>query len=108
MREQIMTQQNFSTTISVDQSPKEVFDAISNVRGWWSGEIDGGTDKLSLPTPTRIFAAPPRGSLNSCRGKKVVWHVLESRINFVADKTEWNGRDVVFEITRKGDKAEVR
>jgi hypothetical protein len=70
MREQVMTQQNFSTTISVDQSPEEVFDAINNVRGWWSGEIDGGTDKLSLRPPTRIFTAPPRGSLNSCRGKK--------------------------------------
>jgi hypothetical protein len=41
-------------------------------------------------------------------GKKVVWHVVESRINFVADKTERNGTDVVFGITRKGDKSELR
>jgi hypothetical protein len=41
-----MTNQNFSTTFSVDQAPEEVFKAINNVRGWWSEEIEGTTDKL--------------------------------------------------------------
>jgi hypothetical protein len=41
-------------------------------------------------------------------GKKVAWHVVESYINFVADKTEWDGTDIVFEIARKGDKTELR
>ena len=41
-----MNNQNFTTTISVDQSPEEVFKAISNVRGWLSGEIEGDTGRL--------------------------------------------------------------
>jgi hypothetical protein len=41
-----MTNQNFSTTLSVDRTPQEAFDAINNVRGWWSKEIEGSTNKL--------------------------------------------------------------
>ncbi len=41
-----MTLTDFSTTLLVDQTPKEVFQAINNVRGWWSEEIEGSTHKL--------------------------------------------------------------
>src|SRR5256886_340457 len=44
--EQSMKTESYTISYTVDQSPQEVFDAINNVRGWWSGEIDGGTDKL--------------------------------------------------------------
>ena len=39
-----MNDQNFTTAFSVDHTPEEAFDAISNVRGWWSEEIEGSVD----------------------------------------------------------------
>src|SRR6266571_5096435 len=41
-----MKGQNFTAAFTVDQTPEEAFAAINNVRGWWTGEIEGSTDKL--------------------------------------------------------------
>jgi uncharacterized protein YndB with AHSA1/START domain len=109
-RRQFMNHQNFTTTFSVDQSPEEVFDAINNVRGWWSGEIDGSTDKPGAEFTYRYkdVHRSTQKIIEWVPGKKVVWHVADAQLNFVKDKTEWNGTDVVFEITRKNDKTELR
>ena len=105
-----MKKKDFTTTFSVDQSPKEVFDAINNVRGWWSEEIDGSTDKLGAEFKFhhKDLHRSTQKITEFVPGKKVVWHVSEARLNFVKNKTEWNGTEVVFEITRKDDKTELR
>jgi hypothetical protein len=52
-----MKNQDFTTTISVDQSPEEVFEAITNVLGWWSGEIEGGTGMLGAGNLRKLIMA---------------------------------------------------
>lgn len=105
-----MSNQNYTTAFLVDQSPEEAFAAINNVRGWWSGEIDGSTDK-----PGAEFTYQSGDLHHSTQkitewipGQKVVWHVVDSQINFVKDKTEWTGTDIVFEITKKDNQTELR
>ncbi len=105
-----MNSKDYTTSFTVDQSPEEVFDAINNVRGWWSGEIDGSTNKLGAEF-TYCYQDVHRSTQKITElvpGKKVVWHVLDAQLNFIKDKTEWNGTDVVFEITKKGGKTELR
>jgi len=102
--------QDFTVAFLVDQSPDEVFDAINNVRGWWSEEIEGDTDRLSAEFKFhyRDFHRSTQKITELVRARKVVWHVTDAQLNFVEDKTEWKGTDVVFEIARKGDKTELR
>ena len=105
-----LSSKNFTTSFTVDQSPQEVFDAIANVRGWWSGEIVGRTGKLGAAFEYR-YKNVHRSTQKITEwvpGRRVVWHVVDARLTFVEDQTEWNGTDVVFEIARKGDKTELR
>jgi hypothetical protein len=101
---------DFTTTFTVDQTPEEAFEAITNVRGWWSGEIDGPTDELGGEFSYRyrdIHYSKQRVT-ELVPGKRVAWLVLDSSLEFVEDKREWNGTSVSFDIGRKGDKTEVR
>ena len=102
--------QDYTTSFTVDQTPEEVFDAINNVRGWWSGEIDGSTDKPGAEFTYRYkdLHRTTQKITEWVPGKKVVWHILDSHIDFVKDKAEWNGTDIVFEIARKHGKTELR
>ena len=105
-----MNKQNFMTTISVDQTPEEVFAAINNVHGWWSGEIEGHTDKLGAEFTYRYkdVHRSKQKITEFVPGKKIVWHVLDSHLSFVKDKNEWNETDIVFDISEEQDKTEVR
>jgi uncharacterized protein YndB with AHSA1/START domain len=107
-----MSSPNFSVAYTVSQTPEQVFSAINDVRGWWTGEpgARGPTDKLGAEwtyrfkdlhyTKQRITEFVP--------GKKVVWLVLDSKLSFVKDQTEWNGSKITFEISKKRDKTELR
>jgi hypothetical protein len=101
---------DFTTSLLVDQTPKEVFDAVNNVRGWWSQEIEGNTDKLNEEFRYHYQ------DVHICRfkiiefipDKRVVWLVLENFFKFTKDKTEWVGTKVIFEILEKNKKTELR
>jgi hypothetical protein len=104
-----MTNQDFTTTFLVEQSPEKVFNAITNVRGWWSEEIEGATDKLGAEfiyhyeyvhcCKMKITEFVP--------GERIVWLVLDNYFNFTEDKTEWKDTQIIFEVSRKGDKSEI-
>jgi hypothetical protein len=105
-----MKTEGYTTSFTVDRTPEEVFNAINNVRGWRSGEIQGDTDKLGAEFTYRVqdVHRSKQKITEFMPGKKVVWHVLDGYLGFVKDKSEWKGTDIVFEIAEKGDKTEVR
>lgn len=105
-----MKNKGFSTAILVDQSPKEVFNAVNNARGWWQGVIEGSTDKLNdefIYRMEEIHFSKQR-LVEVIPDKKVVWLVTESRLNFVKKKSEWTGTKISFEISKQGSKTELR
>lgn len=106
----VMSEQNFTTSLIVDQSPEEVFAAVNNVRGWFASDIQGDADAVGDEFVFR-YKDEHRSTQKVTEmvpGQKVVWHVTDSQLNFVETKDEWTGTDIIFEIARKGDKTELQ
>ena len=100
---------DFTTTLLVDQSPKEAFDAINNVREWWSEEIEGSTDKLNDEF-TYHYEDVHRCHLKLIEvvpDKRIVWLVIDNYFKFTKDKSEWTGTKIIFEISKKNGKTEI-
>ncbi len=105
-----MSAQDFSAVILVDQTPEAVFEAVTNVRGWWSEEIEGNTAALNDEFKYRFE------DVHHCHvrlvevvsAQKVVWLILDNYFKFTEDEKEWTGTHVVFDITRTGNQTELR
>jgi hypothetical protein len=101
---------DFTTTILVDHTKKQVFDAIKNPDLWWSGEIKGNAEKLNDEFTYRYkdFHYSKQRVVEMIPDQKVVWLVTESVINFTQDKAEWTGTKICFEITGEGNQTRLR
>ncbi len=105
-----MQSTDFTTTIAVEQSPEEAFAAITDVRGWWSGNIEGPTDELGAEFSYRykdVHYSKQRIT-ELVAGEKVTWEILESMLDFTSDPNEWAGTRVTFEIAREAGQTKVR
>jgi hypothetical protein len=101
---------DFNTTILVDQTPEEAFNAINNVRGWWSEEIEGNTENINdefkyhyedlHEAQIKLIEVVPN--------KKVVWLVMHNYFKFTKDASEWTDTKICFEISKKDNKTQVR
>lgn len=90
---------SFTTTITVNASAQDAFDAINDVSGWW-GRTTGSTTAVGgefvyvVPglhySGFRVTELVP--------GRRVAWLVTGSHLDFVDDKQEWNGTTVRFDI----------
>lgn len=105
-----MKKKDFTTTLLVDQSPSQVFQAINHPQDWWTGEITGSADKLGDQFTYRYedLHFSKQRVVEMVPDQKVVWLVKESVINYAEDKKEWTGTKICFEIFQKDNKTQLR
>jgi hypothetical protein len=106
----MMQIQNFTSAFTVEQTSAEVFDAINNVRGWWTGEIEGDScntgDEFVYRYPG--FHYSKQKVTESIPGKKVVWRVIDAHLDGFEDPSEWTDTVITFEIRSAENGTEVR
>lgn len=107
-----MENKNLTITIFTGETPTGVFDAINNVEAWWTGEpgVEGKATKIGDEFTYRysdIHYSKQRVT-ELIPGKKIVWAIVDSQLNFIKSKNEWTGTTIIFEIFQTNNKTEVR
>jgi hypothetical protein len=110
-----MKNQHFTTSIRVSNSASEVFQAVLDVRSWWSGLYDesfeGNSDNLGDEFSFRAGDGAHYSRqrlIEMVPDKKVVWQVVDANLNFVEKTDEWVGTRIEFTIEEHPDGTEIR
>src|SRR5260370_40709877 len=99
-----MSNQDYTATISVDQSPNEAFEAIKNIHNWGPEEIEESTAKVGDDFHYH-YQDVHKGTMKLVElvpNKKVALLVTVTYFNFTDDNSQWKGTTLVFAIARKG------
>ncbi|GAA3453511.1 SRPBCC family protein [Dactylosporangium matsuzakiense] len=105
-----MNSQHFALSYAVPHSAAEVFKAVTNVRGWWTGDVDGVADVPGGEFTYRYADLHYSRQLVTelVPDARVAWRVTEARLTFTADPAEWAGTEIVFDIVPQGANTEIR
>jgi hypothetical protein len=103
-----MNTSDYTTTIAVDQSPEETFNAINNVSGWWSSDFEGHSERLNDTFIVRFGETWITSKVvELVPGRKIVWQVTDCNKHWLKNKKEWVDTIISWEISKKDDKTQM-
>jgi hypothetical protein len=108
-----MAKKNFTASIELEKSSRDVFKAITHdVAKWWDGkDLTGSSTKLNdeFTIIHEDVHYSKQKLIEIIPDKKIVWLVTESKLNWLEkDKNEWTNTKMIFRITPKGDMTGVK
>lgn len=104
-----MKEQDYTASITVDATQQEAFKSINSVSKWWTGNLEGGSQKLNDEFTVRFgdVHMSKQKLVEFIPDKKVVWLVTDSNLNFLKDKHEWTNTTISFELSNHDDKTVI-
>lgn len=91
---------SFTYAFETKTPPAQAWAAVVRVADWWSREVAGETAVVGTEFTYHYQ------DVHRCRfrvteaqsPRRLVWHVVENEFNFTADRHEWVGTDVEFDL----------
>ncbi|NUS56245.1 MAG: SRPBCC domain-containing protein [Streptomycetaceae bacterium] len=113
---------HLTAAMTVDRTAEQVFEAITDVRGWWSENLIGDTAALDdefVFTDDFKYAGETVRDKKGIRfarfrltevvpGRRMVWHVVDSDLTFIDDRDEWTDTRVIFDLVEDGQGTTLR
>jgi hypothetical protein len=95
-----MANKNFQRTIAVNAAPAEAMKKIAQVDKWWAKKVKGRSEMLNDRFTVDFGETFVDFQITELvPAKKVVWKVTDCNLHWISHKKEWNGTEVVFEIS---------
>lgn len=95
-----MQKKDFHKTITVNASPAEALKKISQVNLWWAKNFTGRAEEKGDKFNVRFGETFVDFEISEAvPDKKVVWKVTDCNLHWINNKKEWNGNEIVFEVT---------
>ena len=109
-----MKTKNFTYSFTSSKKPEEVFELLSHIEQWWSGQYDETIKGKSLKVNDEFTFRAGAGAHYSKQKlveliprKKIVWLVTDSKLSFINDTGEWIGTKFCFDISTDNNKTKV-
>ena len=99
---------NYHKTITVNASTEEAMKKIGQVNRWWAKKTKGKTQKLNDEFTVDFGETYVDFKVSELiPNKKVVWKVTDCNLHWINNKKEWNGTEVIFELSGKKNEAQI-
>ena len=99
---------DYHSSIAANVTPKEAFAGIANVGGWWAKNFKGSALKKGDTFTVEFGKTNVNFEITEAiPEKKSVWKVTDCYLDWLNDKKEWKGTEVVWEIASKGAETQI-
>ncbi|WP_316832836.1 SRPBCC domain-containing protein [Pedobacter aquatilis] len=104
-----MEDKDYQISLNVKASAEEVFNAINHIDAWWTTDLEGTPNALHNNFTVHFGDTWKTFSVTEFTpGQKINWKVIDCFLPWNADKTEWIGTNVIFDIVASGQLTEIR